>query len=65
MSGALKHRQRSHKTYRKNVNSGVFNDFERKAKTLKIKKQNKTLFQSVKEKVLQPVKEKLFKKQSR
>lgn len=57
MSGALKHKQRSHKTYSKNVNAAVFGNFERKAKVRKIKTENKSFFGKIKEK--------LFKKQSR
>lgn len=57
MSGALKHKQRSHKTYSKNVNAAVFGNFERKAKVKKIKTENKSFFGKIKEK--------LFKKQSR
>ena len=46
MSGAVKHMQRSHKTYGKNVD---FKAFERKAQAKKVRKENKSLFDSLKQ----------------
>lgn len=57
MASRNKHRERSHRAYRKNVNAEAFGMFERKAKVRKVKTENKSFFQKVKEK--------LFKSQNR
>lgn len=45
MSSRLKHKQRSHKTYGKNVD---FRPFVNKANAKKIRTENKSFFQSIK-----------------
>lgn len=50
MASRDKHRERSHRAYRKNVDAFVM--FERKAKQRKAKKENKSLFQKLKEQIL-------------
>lgn len=51
MASRLKHKQRSHKTYSKNVNGAVFGDFEKKARVKKVKAESKSFLQSIKEMV--------------
>ena len=41
MAGAIKHMERSHRSYHKNVD---FSDFERKAKVKEVKKEQKSFF---------------------
>ena len=57
MASRNKHRERSHRSYRKAVDAGAFAMFERKARVRRIKVENKTFFQNIKEK--------LFKRQSK
>lgn len=49
MASRLKHKQRSHKTYSKTVNAGIFGDFEKKARMKKVKAESKSFLQSIKE----------------
>lgn len=51
MASRDKHRERSHRSYRKNVDAFVM--FERKARQRKVKTENKSFFQKMKEKLLQ------------
>lgn len=57
MASRNKHRERSHRSYRKTVDAGAFGMFERNARARKVKANNKTLFQRIREM--------LFKGQSR
>ena len=57
MASRDKHRERSHRSYRKTVDAGAFAMFERKARARKVKAENKTF--------LQQLKEMLFKRQSK
>ena len=45
MSGAVKHMERSHRSYK---TSKPFADFERKAQVKKSRKENKTFFENLK-----------------
>lgn len=65
MASRNKHRERSHKTYSKSVNAGTFADFERKAKVQKIRTENRKLIKKSGGSLMQTVKEKLFKHQSK
>lgn len=57
MASRNKHRERSHRSYRKTVDAGTFAMFERNARVRKVKAENKTF--------LQQLKEMLFKRQSK
>ena len=56
MASRNKHRERSHRSYRKTVDAGAFAMFERKARARKVKKENKSFFQQMKEQLLQVLK---------
>lgn len=64
MASRNKHRERSHKTYNKNVMAGNFAAFERKARAQKIRTENRSLFQTLKD-MAASVKDKVFKHQDR
>jgi len=68
MASRNKHRERSHRSYRKAVDAGVYGMFERKAAVRKVKVENKTIFQKIKEKLFKGQdndKGKLFKRQDK
>jgi len=65
MASRNKHRERSHKTYNKNVMAGNFADFERKAKVQKIRTENRKHIKKSGGSLVQLVKDKLFKHQSK
>lgn len=52
MASRNKHRERSHRQYRKVVDAGAFGVFERNARARKVKANNKTLFQRIREMLL-------------
>ena len=56
MASRNKHRERSHRSYRKTADAGAFAMFERKARARKIKVENKSFFQQMKEQLLQALK---------
>lgn len=64
MASRNKHRERSHRSYRKNVNAGTFGMFERKAAQKKVKVENRSIFAKFMQNVA-GLKDKVFRHQSK